>query len=129
MVMSSRRTFHIHQCPEDWCSDLVNSNTPAAETAFNYDSLSGSGASPNTVSFFAIKRPGAVTQPASPATISRTNSTAPLSSLTAKHQLLKLRLEPLQRVETDLQIRLGASAWMSRMVLVPTLATEAKYMR
>jgi len=97
--------------PKTGVPTFVSSNTPTTETAFHYDSLSSPGASPSVVSSFAIKRPSAITQPASPATISRTNAMAPLSSLlTAKHQLLKLRLGPLRRVETDLQKRLGAGA-------------------
>ncbi|KAF8887649.1 G-protein alpha subunit [Gymnopilus junonius] len=91
--------------------------TPSLESpgpsTFDYDPLSKEGASPAIASFTYRDRAGSISADAPG--LSRTNSLsrqkAPLSTLlTGKHQLLKLRLGPLRRVEKDLQRLLGASA-------------------
>ncbi|KAF9000823.1 G-protein alpha subunit [Cyathus striatus] len=46
-----------------------------------------------------------------PSNNSRSGTPTPESGLTGKHQLLKLRLGPLRRVEADLKKRLGAGAY------------------
>lgn len=75
--------------------------SPAPDTGssdvFHYDPLSRTGESPAVTSF---ARSNSLSRPK-----------VPLSSLlTGKHQMLKLRLGPLRRVERELKKRLGAGA-------------------
>ncbi|KDR69400.1 hypothetical protein GALMADRAFT_145447 [Galerina marginata CBS 339.88] len=80
--------------------------TPGASSSvgFSYDPLTNAASSP-TVS---VSRSGSLTRQSQTQAQSQK---PPLSSLlTGKHQLLKLRLGPLRRVETDLKKRLGAGS-------------------
>ncbi|KAF8958910.1 guanine nucleotide binding protein, alpha subunit [Flammula alnicola] len=78
--------------------------------SFHYDPLSDPGASPTVVTSFITSRQSSDSLSRT-ASLSRSTAAASLSTaLTGKHQLLKLRLGPLRRVEKDLKKRLGEGA-------------------
>ncbi|PPQ94855.1 hypothetical protein CVT25_007227 [Psilocybe cyanescens] len=94
--------------------------TPA--TAAPYDPLSRPGDSPAVTTSFGADTPTPTASSSSHAPALRASGSStslarhasgkhPLSTLlTGKHQVLKMRLGPLRRVETDLKRRLGAGA-------------------
>ncbi|KAF8156551.1 guanine nucleotide binding protein, alpha subunit [Crassisporium funariophilum] len=86
-----------------------------SDMGFHYDPLSSYGASPTVITSFNVTHRSSGLD--SPSVLSRSNSISrsmgpgTLSSLlTSKHQILKMRLGPLRRVEADLKKRLGAGA-------------------